>query len=59
MFKFFAALILGKKITLVGPSHSSTDVRSRWVEVMLASDVDFIHSFLQVFSPEHANEGYF
>ena len=59
MFKFFSALILGKKIALVGPSHSSTDVRSRWVEeVMLASDVNFIHSSLQLFSPEHAHEEY-
>lgn len=58
MFKFFSAPLLGKKISVVGPSYSSTDVCSLCIEVTLASDVVFIHSSLQVFSLEHANEDY-
>lgn len=57
MFKFFSGPLLGKKINVVGPSYSSIDVCSLCIEVTLASDV-FIHSSLQVFSPEHANEDY-
>ena len=56
MFKFFSAPLLGRKIIVVGPSYSSTDVWSLCEEVTLASDVVFIHSSLQGFSPEHANE---
>lgn len=56
-FTFFSALVLVKKITLVSPSHSSTEIRSLWIEdVTLASDADFTHSSLQGFSPGHANE---
>lgn len=58
MFKFFSSPLLGKKINVVGPSYSSIDVCSLCIEVILASDVVFIHSSLQVFSPEHANEDY-